>query len=75
MQGDNLSPFSLSFFNYFENYVSSKMQGITLEDSNLQTFLKRYVLLNADDTLLFNHGKWCFKWTQYVKITAYISID
>ena len=33
------------------------MQGNTLEDSNLQTFSKLYVLLYADDILLFGENE------------------
>ena len=51
-QGDNVSSFLfIILMNDFENYVSTKMQSITLGDINLQTFLKLYLLLIADDTL------------------------
>ena len=57
-QADNLSPLLfIIFMNDFEIYVSSKMQSITPEDSNLQTFLKLYKLLYADDTLLFGENE------------------
>ena len=40
----------------FQKYVSSKFTGISLnyDDMNVQVFLKVYVLLYADDTLLFS---------------------
>ena len=42
--------------NYFQKYDSSKLTGISLNynDMNVQVFLKLYVLLYADDTLLFS---------------------
>ena len=41
--------------NDFQKYVSSKITGISLNyvDMNVPVFLKLYVLLYADDTLLF----------------------
>ena len=56
-QGGNLSPLLfINFMKNFQEYVSSKFTGISLsyDEMNVQVFLKLYMLLYADDTLLFS---------------------
>ena len=61
-QGDNLSPLLFSLFiNDFEEYLSPKCDGLksidelysnTIINEEIQTFLKLFVLLYADDTII-----------------------
>lgn len=55
-QGDNLSPFLFSLYlNDLENYLDEKNVGLTVDydDEDISVFLKLFVLLYADDTVIF----------------------
>lgn len=60
-QGENLSPILFSLYlNDLEHYLASKRaDGIRLEanDENIYIYLKLFILLFADDTVLFSHNK------------------
>ena len=61
-QGDNLSPLLFSLFiNDFEEYLSVKYNGLSrlnnlytevIQDDEFVAFLKLYILLYADDTII-----------------------
>ena len=66
-QGENLSPllFSILLFD-LRDYLSTKYNGLSfinnnisdlLNDINLDTYLKLYVLLYADDTVILAESK------------------
>ena len=54
-QGENLSPFLFTIFlNDLENFLSeSNVKGVELED-NIFNYLKIFVLLYADDTVILS---------------------
>ena len=57
-QGEHLSPFLFSiFFNDLENYfLENHVPGVKCEfaDNDLVTYFKLFVLLYADDTVIFS---------------------
>ena len=62
-QGENLSPVLFSIFlNDFQDYISTKCNGLTkisslcstmLSDDDIEVFVKLFTLLYADDTIVF----------------------
>ena len=60
-QGENLSPFLFSIYlNDLERYLlSNNITGVTCEvnDEFIYVYLKLYILLYADDTVLFSNSK------------------
>lgn len=60
-QGENLSPFLFSIYlNDIERYLlSNNITGVTCEvnDEFIYVYLKLYILLYADDTVLFSNSK------------------
>ena len=60
-QGENLPPFLFSIYlNVLERYLlSNNITGVTCEvnDEFIYVYLKLYILLYADDTVLFSNSK------------------
>ena len=60
-QGENMSPFLFSIYlNDLERYLlSNYITGVTCEvnDEFIYVYLKLYILLYADDTVLFSNSK------------------
>lgn len=76
-QGDNLSPFLFTMFlNDLENYLHQHNAGIAVDynDEDISVYLKLFVLLYADDTVIFGDSpeelqnslnifeQYCYKW-------------
>jgi hypothetical protein len=83
-QGENLSPILFSIYlNDLEEHLSRNNQGIDIEniDDNVLTYLKLFVLLYADDTVIISENEsvfqnllndfnlYCLEWKMTVNIS------
>jgi hypothetical protein len=59
-QGENLSPFLFSIFlndldEYLENHINGVQVNVNIDEINI--YLKLYILLYADDTIIFSDNE------------------